>query len=62
MEGNRIIAQFMGLLPISRACFCSNKNQEYYDNSNDLSYHNSWDSLMPVVEKIESLGFEFQFI
>ena len=25
---------------------------------NDLKYHTSWDWLMPVVEKIESLGYE----
>jgi len=27
---------------------------------NDLEYHTSWDWLMPVVEKIESLGYEVQ--
>ena len=26
---------------------------------NDLKYHSSWDWLMPIVEKIESLGYEF---
>ena len=28
----------------------------------DLEYHTSWDWLMPVVEKIESLGYEFTII
>ena len=26
---------------------------------NELQYHTSWDWLMPVVERIESLGYEF---
>lgn len=34
----------------------------YYDccNVTDLKYHSSWDWLMDVVEKIESLGYTFK--
>ncbi len=29
---------------------------------NELQYHSSWDWLMPVVEKIENLGYEFTIV
>ena len=29
--------------------------------TSDLEYNKRWDWLMPVVEKIESLGYEFRF-
>jgi len=67
-ENNKLIAQFMHLELIS--------NKEYeikrrdmikqdiaYDlplTLDDLKYHSSWDWLMPVVDKIESLGYEVQ--
>ena len=38
-ESNRLIAEFMG--------------KEIYQNYHESHYHNSWDWLMPVVEKIE---------
>jgi hypothetical protein len=31
----------------------------WFEENTELRYHTSWDWLMPVVEKIESLGFEF---
>ena len=48
-EGNKIIMIFMGIktdLPSSALTICQ--------------YHSSWDWLMPVVEKIESLGYVTQ--
>lgn len=53
MEDNKLIAEFMGLCPLSRSGFISDKKQEYYGSLSDLQYHTSWDWLMPVVEKIE---------
>jgi hypothetical protein len=45
IEGNKLIAEFMGVT--------------YYQNmeitADLVQYHSSWDWLMPVVEKIESL-------
>ena len=51
MENNKLIAEFMGLYPLSRASFISDKNQEYYESLSELKYHESWDWLMPVVIK-----------
>jgi len=57
-ENNKLIAEFMGVV------FHDDENQ-YYDNNGlyigeELHYHTSWDWLMPVVEKIESLDYDFQ--
>jgi len=53
MNNNKLIAEFMGLCPLSRSGFISDKKQEYYGSLSDLQYHTSWGWLMPVVEKIE---------
>lgn len=56
-EGNKLIAEFMGA-----EIDGLNYRVVAYDNIKvcmhpaQLKYHNSWDWLMPVVEKIESLG------
>jgi len=42
---NKLIAEFMG--------------KEIYQNYHESNYHCSWDWLMPVVSKIESLGYVF---
>tara|TARA_R100001440_G_scaffold36967_1_gene56203 strand:+ start:570 stop:860 length:291 start_codon:yes stop_codon:yes gene_type:complete len=52
MKENKLIAEFMGLCPLSRSGFISDKKQEYYGSLSDLQYHTSWDWLMPVVQKI----------
>jgi hypothetical protein len=63
METNRIIAEFMGIkVPIENGdeierLAIQNGDELWY--SHELEYHDSWEWLMPVVEKIESLGFEF---
>ena len=57
-ENNRLIADFMGLI------FYDDENQYYSPDGLfvglDLQYHTSWDWLMPVVEKIEMLGYTFE--
>ena len=55
IEGNRLIAEFMGLL--------SGKTQYPFTKPNESvnyrvsQYHTSWDWLMPVVEKISLIPF-----
>ena len=63
MKDNKLIAEFMGLYPLSRASFISDKNQEYYESLSELKYHTSWDWLMPVIHRIRDwvnvdMGFE----
>ena len=61
MEDNKLIAEFMGLeIHESKHKYITT----YYvtidgvpTDLQDLQYHTSWDWLMPVVEKIESLGY-----
>ena len=61
IEGNKLIAEFMGLNFSDVFDTCRNnlydgtghRNPEYLDNPiNHICYHNSWDYLMPVYEKI----------
>ena len=67
-ENNKLIAEFMGLCPLSRSGFISDKNQEYYGSLSDLHYHTSWDWLMPVIkevyntEEVYDMGLEFHEI
>lgn len=75
VNGNRIIAEFMGAeeetmqvkaSPIGNAK--APTGRIYFQNRNpdnmhlclieDLRYHTSWDWLMPVIEKIESIEVE----
>ena len=53
MKNNKLIAEFMGDITSMNAKVSFSKNC----GVNDLQYHNSWDWLMPVVEKIEGLGY-----
>jgi len=55
-ENNKMIAEFMGLAPNECGVYQTKRGPYHLEN---LSYHISWDWLMPVVEKIESLGYEF---
>jgi hypothetical protein len=55
---NVLIALFMDINPIEGFCFDKNEFYYYYNNSKTKDfeglpdYKNSWDDLMPVVEKI----------
>lgn len=61
-EKNRLIAEFMGYAVDNNGY---HKNGEYVDNKGskhytgltikEVKYHTSWDWLMPVVEKIETI-------
>lgn len=48
IEGNRIIAEFMQI---------EDKEEVLDKSSSYFKYHLSWEWLMPLVEKIESLGY-----
>ena len=55
-ETNKLIAEFMGdKVLYSQLDYCTDEAFPF----DDLHFHESWDWLMPVVEKIEGLGFEF---
>lgn len=58
IEKNRLIAEFMGAKVNGP---CVNYPQPHFKiklwSDTELEYHTSWDWLMPVVEKIESLGY-----
>jgi hypothetical protein len=65
IEGNKLIAEFMypeakkeyemGEIDISDGIY--KKMCLVMNDFNHMSYHTSWDWLMPVVEKIENLGY-----
>jgi len=62
VEGNKIIAEFMELkFKDQDKIFVRNDrwgNEEFRPfNETDLQYHESWSWLMPVVEKIQKLGY-----
>lgn len=66
-QNNRMIAEFMGGKFYGQTQFIINKNEVWLPfhgvcrldtNGKRVSYHTSWNWLMPVVEKIESLEDE----
>lgn len=68
IEGNKLIAEFMEVKNVreytlneKHKCLIISDDDgfiEYVEGINFLSYNDSWNSLMPVVEKIEKLGFD----
>lgn len=69
-QGNKLIASFMGLrtdsfpngLSDSWYVDVENPTSIYHNNSpKESKFHSSWDWLMPVVEKIEDLGYAVIF-
>lgn len=57
LKNNILIAEFMGYKPAPEvAPNYYIKKQTGAMRTNEMLYHSSWDWLMPVVEKIESLG------
>lgn len=58
MNQNKIIAQFMGLRFENNQYYTPTYNSGEWLTESELQFHNSWDWLMPVVEKINSLTDE----
>jgi len=59
MESNKLIAEFMGV-PCDKDLYtplCPYTGETLFIPSSQMKYDTSWDWLMPVVEKIESLGY-----
>jgi len=65
IENNKLIAEFMGckVTIFKGKEYIRLINEPYVymtngmDEPDDMLFHESWDWLMPVVEKIEKLGF-----
>ena len=55
MKENKLIAEFMGMQHTDIGWYDNDEVLQLQDNTfDDLEFHESWDWLMPVVEKIES--------
>jgi hypothetical protein len=65
MKTNKIIAEFMGMVKSSIPnLYYTKKSQEGFGIGQmvELEFHTSWDWLMPVIEKIESMGFDVNIL
>ena len=70
MKDNKLIAEFMGVKPLVLGgsteyemygvldCIEDGANEKHYFNDWEMRFHESWDWLMPVVEKIEGAGLD----
>jgi len=56
-EGNKLIAEFMGLKNLHADNWFTDGADIGFYIDDGICYHTSWDWLMPVVEKIENLGY-----
>lgn len=57
-ENNKLIAEFMGMKYSDERSF---DNEEWTHSIKSLSkFQTSWDWLIPVIEKIETLGYKFE--
>ena len=57
LEGNKLIAEFMGFISNGNMYQCCFGNVNKYSNLVSMSFHKSYEWIMPVVEKIESLNY-----
>lgn len=73
MKYNKLIAEFMGGVLTTNHPDCKHisfmrkkdaipPNKGKYSTISGLKYHYSWKWLMPVVEKIESMGYSVKII
>lgn len=74
MDSNRLIAEFMGAEGHPKynptewdvyitGCLdvdSDNENAQHFFTPDQMKYHTSWNWLMPVIEKIETLGYSFE--
>ena len=63
---NGSIAEFMNVKVVTLDEIRSNKEPVFSSADGytveDLQYHTSWNWIMPVVERIENLGYEFTIV
>jgi len=57
IEGNKLIAEFMGV-KFDKMDFTGDRSLG--GNADAVRYHRDWSWLMPVVEKIQKLGFRVE--
>jgi len=72
MTNNELIAEFMGVKPLHMGGSVEYEiygildfiedgiDEQHFFLEEELKFHSSWDWLMPVVEKIEMLGYTFE--
>lgn len=65
--GNNLIAEFMGnRMNGGSGYYISGHNANFPStnsiSTSDLRYHECWEWIMPVVEKISSMGFQVQLL
>ena len=70
MKYNKLIAEFMGVNPTILGdeityemygiidCIEDGLDEQHFFLEEELMFYDSWDWLMPVIDKIESLGYE----
>jgi hypothetical protein len=54
IEGNQLIAEFVGYVEVDGIKFDLPHNENHAE---EYEYHSSWDWIMPVVERVESIGY-----
>lgn len=60
-ENNRLIAEFMEYPGDGKGLYFFHlKGNDVLVSADNLKYHTSWDWLIPVVEKIELLGYSVE--
>ena len=55
ISGNEVTYEMYGVLD----CIDDGVDEQHFFLKKQLMFHSSWDWLMPVVQKIESLGYVF---
>ena len=64
IENNKLIAEFLGYIDngCSEDGFLIHQITNYDVEISSLKYHEDWNWLMEVVEKIESLGYRIEIV
>lgn len=69
IENNKLIAEFLGVQPNELGEYemfgvieSIDPDDQHFYTARVLKFNDSWDWLMPVVEKIESLNYDFQMM
>ena len=62
IDKNRLIAEFMGISIDGEFAYIKDEGSPLEETMpiNQMEYHKSWDWLMPVIQKIETLGYTFE--